>query len=1002
MNSFIFEKIKQTILQLQTRMVKSDEPISGFVTKECGYETDNPLPTPDKTWREFEAGERWGGTVDTHRWFYKKIKTDAENTYLSVLTGREGNWDASNPQFVVYINGIPAQGLDVNHTEVLIRGKGEHSVMLYAYSGMVEAMAEFKPSLKVYDENVRKLYYDIKVPLDLCALLHSTEKKYIDIMKHLEKAADLIDFRDDENFRNSITLALNYIENEFYGKFCSKKKCEAEVVCIGHTHIDIAWMWTVAQTREKALRSFSTVISLMKQFPEYKFMSSQAVLYKFVKEQSPELYAEIKEMIKAGRWEVEGAMWVEADCNLTSGESLVRQVLYGKRFFKKEFDVDCKVLWLPDVFGYSAALPQILVKSGVTRFLTSKISWNETNKMPNDTFMWQGIDGTEIFSYFLTAQDYQKDGEPKNFTTYVGMLSPTQTMGAWDRYQNKDLSQEVLLTYGYGDGGGGPTSEMIETGRRLEKGIPGGQSVRFDTAGAFLDKLEKNTKNNKELPRWVGELYLEFHRGTYTSMAKNKRYNRKCEFLYQAAELAAVTDMVLSGTPYPKAEIDKGWETILLNQFHDIIPGSSIKEVYEVSEREYIETERLGKEIMKNALKNIAGNVKSDGGVLVYNPLSFENSGIIEVDGEKMYAGNIPAKGYRVIKPKAENSAKLSENSIENAFFRIKFKNGEISSIYDKKNKREVIKKGQTANVLQAFEDYPKEFDAWEITSYYKDKMWEVDDVVEMKPFRNGAAAGIYIKKKFLSSVIEQWICVYDNIPRIDFETKIDWKQDHILLKALFPVDLHAEKATYDIQFGTVERPTHKNTSWDAAKFEVCAHKYADISEDGYGVSLLNDCKYGYDISGSDMRITLLKSATYPNPDADKCEHTFVYSLYPHAGNHKQGKTVQQAFNLNVPMCAVSVSPKESGLEPSYSLVNISAENVIIDTVKRAEDSDKKVIRMYETYNRRTNARVEFGFDVKKCYIADMSENILKELKVNKNSVELEVKPFEIVTLMVE
>ena len=1005
MNGFIYEKIKQTLLQLEERMVITKTPLTEFMMKECGYKQDNTLPPADEDWHLFGENERWGGVADSHCWFYTKIKTEYENMYLSVATGREGGWDATNPQFIVYLNGKLVQGLDVNHTEVLLKEKGEYEIYLYAYSGMIDEYLDFKPYLVRYDDDTKKLYYDIKVPFDVCALLEENSKEYTDIMTHLENTANLIDFRErgTELYRSSVNSALKYIETNFYKKYCDKKQYPAEAVCIGHTHIDVAWLWTLSQTREKVLRSFSTVLNLMKQYPEYKFMSSQAQLYKYLKEQSPELYEEVREMVRQGRWEVEGAMWVEADCNLTSGESLVRQLLFGKRFFKKEFDVDCKVLWLPDVFGYSAALPQILIKSGVTRFLTSKISWNETNKMPNDTFMWQGIDGTEILSYFLTAQDKVKDREPENYTFYNAMLNPTQMSGAWDRYQNKDLNDEVLVTYGYGDGGGGPTAEMIENGRRLEKGIPGCPSVRFDTAGAFLNKLEKRVKNNKNLPKWVGELYLELHRGTYTSMAKNKRYNRKSEFMYQSAELVSVMASQLSGAAYPQDKLNSGWETILLNQFHDIIPGSSIKEVYRDSEKQYKKLEKDGNEIINAALRHIADNINTDGGILVYNPLSHENSGIAELDGKRIYVENIPPKGFKVIKAYNDtNSVKIRSNSIENRFFRIRFKGADITSIYDKQNKREVIKSGTRANVIQAFEDYPKVYDAWEITSYYKDKMWEVNDIESIEPFDDGICAGLKIKRRFLKSVIEQKICLYDDIPRIDFDTFIDWKQDHILLKALFPVDIHADAATYDIQFGTIERPTHRNTSWDAAKFEVCAHKFADVSEDDYGVSLMNDCKYGYDILGSDMRITLLKSATYPNPDADKCEHRFVYSLYPHKGNHKTGGTISAAYDLNVPMLAVKTDKHSGSIPEEYSLVKCSAENVIVDTAKRAEDSDGIVFRMYEAFNRRTRVRLDFGFDVSRCSLIDLSENELKEIKLDKGGVYIDIKPFEIVSILAE
>lgn len=1003
MERFSYEKIDQAVCQLQKRMEVSRTALDGFRMKVCGYRQDSALPVPDSSWKEFARNDRWGGEPDTHCWFYKKIETDRDNLYLSIMTGREQQWDATNPQFMVYVDGNLVQGLDVNHREFEIEKQGVHELHFYAYSGTDAGFVDFKADLIEYDAEVRQLYYDIKVPLDVCALLEPGDKRYIDIMGHLEHAVYLLDFRRLGVDKVSVKAALAYMELAFYEKFCAKKKCEAEAVCIGHTHIDVAWLWTLAQTREKVLRSFSTVIRLMKQYPEYKFMSSQAQLYQYVKEQDPALYGEIKEMVRAGRWEVEGAMWVEADCNLPSGESLVRQILYGKRFFKDEFDVDCKVLWLPDVFGYSAALPQILIKSGIKQFVTSKISWNEFNMMPNDTFMWQGIDGTEIMVYFLTAQDKKRGEKPVITTTYVAQLSPAQVTGGWERYQNKDISDEILITYGYGDGGGGPTAEMIEAGKRIEKGIPGSVCVRFDTAGNFLDKLEKRLKKSTHIPKWVGELYLELHRGTYTSMAYNKKCNRKSEFMYQTAETMAAADMLLTGAAYPHKKISDSWQTILLNQFHDIIPGSSIKAVYDESALQYAQLAETGMRIIRTAIQHIASQINTGGGILVYNPLSFENSGIVEVDEKKIFVENIPPKGYRVVQEyKMGNSVSVRKDKIENRFFRIKFSQGNIIRIYDKLNKREIIKKGAQANILCAFEDYPKAYDNWEITNYYKDKMWKIEETESVEPFDDGVCAGLKIRKRFVDSVIEQKVCLYDDIARIDFDTYIDWKQDHILLKAKFPVDVHAEKATYDIQFGTIERPTHRNTSWDAAKFEVCAHKFADLSEDDYGVSLLNDCKYGYDVLDNEMSITLIKSGTYPNPEADKCVHKFVYSLYPHKGNHTRGGTIQQAYNLNVPMYAQRVD-RHPGVLPEYgSLVKCSAENVIVDTIKKAENSNSIVVRMYETYNRRENIRLDFGFDVKACWLADLNENKCKTLQIKNNAVELDIKPFEIVTIMLE
>lgn len=439
----------------------------------------------------------------------------------------------------------------------------------------------------------------------------------------------------------------------------------------------------------------------MKRYPEYKFMSSQPLLYQDVKEEAPELYEDIKKMVKEGRWEPEGAMWVEADCNLTSGESLVRQVLYGKKFFREEFGVENRVLWLPDVFGYSAALPQILKKSGVDWFVTSKISWNETNKMPYDTFSWAGIDGTEINTYFLTPQD-QGHGEPTNYTTYVGNTGARMVAGTWNRYQQKELNNEAILTFGFGDGGGGPTAEHLEMARRTEKGIPGAPLMKIDFAGNFLSRLEKRIENNPLLPKWRGELYLEFHRGTYTSIAKNKRNNRQSEFLYLDAELMSVLDKELRDIPFPKAELDRGWHMILTNQFHDIIPGSSIREVYDQCDIDYAEIKKIGHSVGQTMLtQEIAAAVDKNKGYVVFNPHSFGGKGYVKVDGTTKIVNDLPSKGYYVTNDfTSTNSIKIEGNTVETNRLIVKFDDKyQIISLYDKAEDREILSDGAVANL---------------------------------------------------------------------------------------------------------------------------------------------------------------------------------------------------------------------------------------------------------------------------------------------------------------
>ena len=526
----------------------------------------------------------------------------------------------------------------------------------------------------------------------------------------------------------------------------------------------------------------------------------------------------------------------------------------------------------------------------------------------------------------------------------------------------------------------------------------------MEFAGSMLSRVRAHALQNPKTPRWQGELYLEYHRGTYTSMAQNKRYNRKSEFLYEKAETTALLANILTGAAYPKAELHEGWETILLNQFHDIIPGSSIKEVYEVSKSQYEALLQAGNRMVKNAGAEVIGKVATDGGVLVFNPNSFEASGTVQLNGETVFVRDIPAKGYKIVKDyEARGEVQATEKVLENAFFRIELdETGAFTRLYDKRNDREVLKAGARGNVLTAYEDYPRDYDNWEISNYYKEKSWELSDKAEIYPVTDGARAGVEIRKSFMNSVITQKVWLYDDVARIDFDTDIDWKEKHLVLKTAFPVDINADKATYEIQFGTVERPTHSNTSWDAAKFEVCAHKFADLSEYGYGVSLLNDCKYGHDIHDGVIRLTMLKCGTYPNPDADKCHHTFTYSLYPHAGNYREAGTIQQAYLLNQPMTAFKLQKQSGTLPESYSLLSLDCDNVIAETVKEAEDSDAVIVRLYEAYNQRVRTTLTTGFDFKRVTLCDLLENEVEELPTDGRAIALTVRPFEIVTLKIE
>ena len=1002
------ERINAFCRELQKYIAVSEKITVGVEYLECDYKTDNNPPLDG--WKPYSDDVKLCG-AHKHYWFHAKFrspKTDHRCEFSYMTQEGEGGWDLQNPQGILYMNGKLVQGLDINHKSYTLEPDTDYDMYIYLYTAKIAAPLEIELNVRTVDPLIEKVWYDLTVPFESAMILDKDDRNRVLILKYLEDAVNMIDMRvpKSEEFFKTLKDASDFLDSEFYGGVCGKEEAPL-VSCIGHTHLDVAYLWTVRQTREKAQRSFATALQLIREYPDFIFMSSQPQLYQFIKEDAPELYEEIKEAIKEGSWEAEGAMWLEPDCNLLSGESLVRQILFGKRFFKDEFGIDSKILWLPDVFGYSAALPQILKKSGVDKFVTSKISWSEYNKMPYDSFMWEGIDGTEIFTYFMTCQLHESFVNKEIKTTYCGDITPSLVLGTWERYQQKEYCTNTFITYGHADGGGGPMREMIEREHRMAHGIPGMPKTVKESAAKFLTRVKKsfdeNCKKLGRIPRWVGELYLEFHRGTYTSMAKNKLYNRKSEFLMRKTEGISSLAMVLQNAKYPQKSLNSYWKTMLLNQFHDIIPGSAIKEVYEVSDKEYAEILQNVEKIFSEKLSAIASQIETDGGLLVYNPHSFMADGVVLADKKPVYVKNIPPLGWKVALPEKNSSIKISREVLENKFFAIRFdKDCQIVSIYDKRNCREIIKQNSVANEIQMFEDFPKDYDAWEISRYHKLKMWTWSKAESVETVDEVTRAGIKVLRRFNNSVFAQTIYVYADVDRIDFVTEIDWCEEHILLKAAFPFDIHSDKATYEVQFGTLERPTHENTSWDAAKFEVCAQKWADISEADYGISLLNDCKYGYSTEGSTMKLTLLKSATYPNTDADRTHHSFTYSLYPHKGSLNNADTLKHAYILNQPLEAITIG-KQSGVLPSeYSFINSDNADVIIDTIKKAEDSDALILRMYEPYNKRDTVTLTPSFEVSRAYICDLMENNDHEIEVNDNKITIDFKNYEIVTVKLE
>ncbi len=992
---------KYTSIISDMRWINKRE-VSGILACPSDYKSGN-TPPPAEAMLPFQNGERWGSGADTHAWFTFTLPPSAANTYLRVETDRNG-WDADNPQFIAYMNGKMVQGLDVNHREVALPEGEATDIALYAYVGPKLEDAQLFVSTVELSLPVDALYYDIRYPLDMLDYLDVEGAEYAAIVDYLWRAVSMLELYrvGSPEFVESAERAHRFLESEFYGEYCTPQK--TTTVGIGHTHIDCAWKWTLKQTREKVQRSFATVLELMRTYPEYKFMSSQAFLYQNLKEEAPEIYAEVAKRIKEGRWECEGAMWVEADCNLSSGESLVRQVIYGKNFFKDEFGVENKVLWLPDVFGYAAALPQILRKSGIDWFVTSKISWNETDRMPFETFRWKGIDGTEINTHFLTPVN-NNGGKTDNFCTYVGHTGSKMVSGTYRRYSQKHLNNEALLTFGYGDGGGGPTREHLELAKRGSKGVPGSPNLKIDFAGDYLKRLAKKMESRRDVPYWQGELYLEFHRGTYTSISKNKRNNRQSEFLYGNAELLGVTAGCLLGEKFPKAELHRGWEMILTNQFHDIIPGSSIKEVYDQCDIDYAIIKDIGNKIESGVQQRIADKLSAKGGYVVFNPHSFTTEGTVKVGGITVKTEEkIASKGYLVTNRFIDtNGIIIEERHVETDRLSVDFdEHWQIISIYDKQADREVLKKGAIGNELRVHADYPDEYDAWEWQSYSREEYRAITAFSDVSVIDDGIRRGIKIVRPYMNSTVTQTIWFYDGVCRIDFDTVADWHDRHQMLKAAFPVDINASNATYEIQFGTVERPTHMNTSWDAARFEVCAHKYADLSDGGYGVAIMNDCKYGHDIHDGVIQLSLLRSSTDPNYDADQGLIPFTYSLVMHEGALSESDVAKEAYYLNYPMTAIAATGSADSLPTRFSAVTLDKKTVICETVKAAERGDDTIIRLYESANRRTRVSIKTDIPFKRAYLCDLMENDIAELCVKDGEIPLTLSGFEIATVRLE
>ncbi len=1005
---------------MQASMAQPDHNLDPSLAHTVDYAPINPGqawgPIWSNAWFKLEAQvpEQWAGKP-----LVARIELGSEATV----------WDGSNP----------VQGIDHNHRELNLTDCAEsgHVYTLYVRAtGMnpnVQCEVEpWEPSstpfvfqfafLNVVNDPLLQLYWDVSLLLDIYNNMPDTEQpRKSNILYAMNDAVNQF----DENDADTIAAAREAMASVYDTPAHASSH---QITAIGNSHIDSAWLWPIERTQHKCMHTFSTVLNYMKKYPEYRFLASQAVQYQWIKDLAPELFERIKKEAQEGNWEVAGSMWVEADCNITGGESLVRQVVYAKRFWMQEFGIETVELWLPDVFGYSAALPQILKKSGVDYFLTQKISWNQFNRFPHSSFMWKGIDGTEIFSHFPPVD------------TYVAGVNADELYRAVKNYGEHDRANMSVMPYGHGDGGGGPTIEMLERLRRLKdfEGLP---KVEQGTIRGFF---EDAIKQSDDWPVWVGELYLEVHRGTYTTQARTKKGNRKSEFLLRDAEFfALMTDP--TGASYPHKVLEDAWKKVLLNQFHDIIPGSSINEVYKDAEAAYAEIEQTGLAVVNTALGSLATKIDTtemenpvmvtrnlDGfviGSVAKVPLpdgftpksvSYDDDThavvqIINEDGQRCALFSPTTEedghGYTVYdlstKKPGDEGHDLSVNNrlIDNGVLRVEFdENGLISQIFDYEVGRNVMHEGDKGNLLRLHDDKPNSYDAWDIDLFYKEKYEDLTSLDSVKVIEQGPIrAALRFERSFGSSHISQIVRLAAGSRRIEFVTDVDWHERRKLLKVGFPVEINSSRATYEIQYGSAERPTHMNTSWDMARFEVCAQKWADLSEGDYGVALINDCKYGYDILGRTLRLSLLRSPKAPDPQADMGHHRFTYALMPHLGDYTMGGVVEHAYDLNSPSRVMMLQPNQPGMLPKeLTVFQVDREGVMIECIKRAEDDNSVIVRLYDAWNSRGPVVLTTPLDVKRASLVDLMEREISEIDCTAGDITLEIRPFEIQTIKLE
>ncbi|MEV6474591.1 glycoside hydrolase family 38 C-terminal domain-containing protein [Streptomyces sp. NPDC051657] len=977
----------------------------------------------------FTAGTEWGKPWSTS-WFRLRGAVPDEWSGRRVEVVVDPGFTGQGP-------GFQAEGMLYDHLGVPLKGvhpRNRHLALAHPAVGgepvdlLLEAAANpavlehgFEPTplgdvltsgdhplyrfasadLAVLDEEVWHLVLDVEVLSELMRELPADRSRRHEILRALESMLDALDLHDVSGTAAAGRAALA-------GVLARPASASAHrISASGHAHIDSAWLWPLRETVRKASRTVANVTALAKDYPELVFACSQAQQYAWVKEHQPHIWARIEEAVAAGQWSPVGSMWVESDANLPGGEALARQLVHGKRFFREELGIETEEIWLPDSFGYTAAFPQLARLAGVRWLLTQKLSWNQHNKMPHHTFWWEGIDGTRVFTHFPPVD------------TYNAQLHAAELAHAEKNFADKGRATRSLVPFGWGDGGGGPTREMLERARRL-RDLEGSPRVTVEKPSAFFAAAEE--EYGEQAPVWSGELYLELHRATYTTQAKTKQGNRRSEHLLREAELWATTAALRSPSyRYPYERLDRVWKTVLLHQFHDILPGSSIAWVHREARDTYEEVRAELADVMAEAVASLG----APEGMVALNSSPYDRVQVIELDAEVAGAlppgahvqelgegraavvarspglGAGPLDGSAV--PERPVTAKTSEAGgvvLANGLLRITVDaDGLVPSVHDLVAGREVLVPGARASLLQLHPDHPNHWDAWDIDGHYRRTRTDLTaadsvSLVEDGPLR----AAVRVVRSFGRSTVVQELRLAAGSRQLDIETEVDWQESEKVLKAAFPLDVHAERSAAEIQFGHVHRPTHDNTSWDAARFEICAHRWLRVAEPGYGVALLNDSTYGHDVTrtphpdglGTTVRLTLLRAPHSPDTHTDLGVHRFRYALAPGA---EVTDAVREGLALNLPLraAAAPVVP---------ALVSTGHPAVTVESVKLADDrSGDVIVRLYESAGGRARTRLTVPFPVMGAHLADLLERPLHTAETDADGLVLALRPFQILTL---